>query len=49
MTVKITGKLTGDGETLLLYSYGDKVKAGFLSPATDYLQNRIDLSGRGGR
>jgi DNA polymerase V len=44
MTVKIIGKLTSDGETVLLSLYSDKVKAGFPSPATDYVQNRIDLN-----
>ena len=43
MTVKIIGKLTDEGETVLLSLYSDKVKAGFPSPATDYVQNRIDL------
>ena len=44
MTVKIIGKLTNEGETILLSLYSDKVKAGFPSPATDYVQNRIDLN-----
>ncbi len=44
MTVKIIGKLTNEGETVLLSLYSDKVKAGFPSPATDYVQNRIDLN-----
>ena len=44
MTVKIIGKLTHEGETVLLSLYSDKVKAGFPSPATDYVQNRIDLN-----
>ena len=44
MTVKIIGRLTNEGETVLLSLYSDKVKAGFPSPATDYVQNRIDLN-----
>lgn len=44
MTVKIIGKLTNEGETILLSLYSDKVKAGFPSPATDYVQNCIDLN-----
>ena len=44
MTVKIIGKLTNEGETALLSLYSDKVKAGFPSPATDYVQNCIDLN-----
>ncbi|MBB3107384.1 DNA polymerase V [Psychrobacter luti] len=44
MTVKIIGKLTNEGETILLSLYSDKIKAGFPSPATDYVQNRIDLN-----
>ena len=44
MTVKIIGKLTDEGETVLLSLYSDKVKAGFPSPASDYVQNRIDLN-----
>lgn len=44
MTVKIIGKLTDEGEPVLLSLYSDKVKAGFPSPATDYVQNRIDLN-----
>ena len=44
MTVKIIGKLTNEGETILLSLYSDKVKAGFPSPVTDYVQNRIDLN-----
>lgn len=44
MTVKIIGKLTENGETVLLSLYSDRVKAGFPSPATDYVQNRIDLN-----
>lgn len=44
MTVKIIGRLTDEGETVLLSLYSDKVKAGFPSPATDYVQNRIDLN-----
>ena len=44
MTVKIIGKLTDEGETILLPLYSDKVKAGFPSPATDYVQNRVDLN-----
>lgn len=44
MTVKIIGRVTDDGETVLLSLYSDRVKAGFLSPATDYVQNRIDLN-----
>lgn len=44
MTVKIIGKLTDEGETILLCLYSDRVKAGFPSPATDYVQNRIDLN-----
>ena len=44
MTVKIIGRLTDEGETVLLSLYSDRVKAGFPSPATDYVQNRIDLN-----
>ncbi|MGM8870768.1 translesion error-prone DNA polymerase V autoproteolytic subunit [Psychrobacter sp. 2Y5] len=44
MTVKIIGKLTDEGEPVLLSLYSDRVKAGFPSPATDYVQNRIDLN-----
>lgn len=44
MTVKIIGKLTDEGEPLLLSLYRDRVKAGFPSPATDYVENRIDLN-----
>lgn len=44
MTVKIIGRLTNEGETVLLSLYSDRVKAGFPSPATDYVQNRIDLN-----
>lgn len=44
MTVKILGRLTDEGETVLLSLYSDRVKAGFPSPATDYVQNRIDLN-----
>ena len=44
MTIKIIGRLTNEGETVLLSLYSDKVKAGFPSPATDYVQNRIDLN-----
>ncbi|WP_198010337.1 hypothetical protein [Psychrobacter cryohalolentis] len=44
MPVKIIGELTDDGETVLLSLYSDKVKAGFPSPATDYVQNCIDLN-----
>ena len=44
MTVKIIGRLTDEGETILLSLYSDRVKAGFPSPATDYVQNRIDLN-----
>ena len=44
MTVKIRGRLTDEGETVLLSLYSDRVKAGFPSPATDYVQNRIDLN-----
>lgn len=44
MTVKIIGKLTDEGRPVLLSLYSDKVKAGFPSPATDYVQNRIDLN-----
>ena len=44
MTFKIIGKLTNKGETVLLSLYSDKVKAGFPSPATDYVQNCIDLN-----
>ena len=44
MTVKIIGRLTDEGETVLLSLYSDKVKAGFPSPASDYVQNRIDLN-----
>ncbi len=44
MTVKIIGKLTDEGTPVLLSLYSDKVKAGFPSPATDYVQNRIDLN-----
>jgi len=44
MTVKIIGKLTNDGETVLLSLYCDKVEASFPSPATDYVQNRINLN-----
>ncbi|WP_201587078.1 translesion error-prone DNA polymerase V autoproteolytic subunit [Psychrobacter jeotgali] len=44
MTVKVIGKLTDEGETVLLSLYSDRVKAGFPSPATDYVQNRIDLN-----
>ena len=44
MTVKIIGRVTDEGETVLLSLYSDRVKAGFPSPATDYVQNRIDLN-----
>nr|WP_317198754.1 translesion error-prone DNA polymerase V autoproteolytic subunit [uncultured Psychrobacter sp.] len=44
MTVKIIGKVTDEGKPVLLSLYSDKVKAGFPSPATDYVQNRIDLN-----
>lgn len=44
MTVKIIGRLTDEGEMVLLSLYSDRVKAGFPSPATDYVQNRIDLN-----
>ncbi|MGP4713303.1 translesion error-prone DNA polymerase V autoproteolytic subunit [Psychrobacter sp. DM8] len=44
MTVKIIGKLTDEGNPVLLSLYSDRVKAGFPSPATDYVQNRIDLN-----
>ncbi len=44
MTVKIIGRVTDEGETILLSLYSDRVKAGFPSPATDYVQNRIDLN-----
>ncbi|WP_435979004.1 translesion error-prone DNA polymerase V autoproteolytic subunit [Psychrobacter sp. DM4] len=44
MTVKIIGKLTDEGKPVLLSLYSDRVKAGFPSPATDYVQNRIDLN-----
>lgn len=44
MTVKIIGKLTDEGQPILLSLYSDRVKAGFPSPATDYVQNRIDLN-----
>lgn len=44
MTVKILGRVADDGETILLSLYSDRVKAGFPSPATDYVQNRIDLN-----
>lgn len=44
MTVKIIGKLTDEGETVLLSLYSDRVKAGFPSPATDYIESRIDLN-----
>lgn len=44
MTVKIIGKLTDEGEPVWLSLYSDRVKAGFPSPASDYVQNRIDLN-----
>lgn len=44
MTVKIIGKLTDEGKPVLLSLYSDRVKAGFPSPATDYVQNSIDLN-----
>lgn len=44
MTVKIIGRLTDEGETVLLSLYSDRVKAGFPSLATDYVQNQIDLN-----
>ena len=44
MTVKIIGKLTDEGEPVWLSLYRDRVKAGFPSPASDYVQNRIDLN-----
>lgn len=44
MTVKIIGKLTDEGEPVWLSLYSDRVKAGFPSPASDYVQNRIDIN-----
>ena len=44
MTVKIIGKLTDEGEPVWLSLYSERVKAGFPSPASDYVQNRIDLN-----
>lgn len=44
MIVEIIGKLTSDGETVLLSLYSDKDKADFPSPAIYYIQNSIDLN-----
>ena len=44
MTVKIIGKLTDEGEPVWLSLYSERVKAGFPSPASDYVQKRIDLN-----
>ncbi|WP_350657326.1 hypothetical protein [Psychrobacter sp. S1-30-MNA-CIBAN-0213] len=44
MAVEMIGKLTNECETVLLSLYSYKVKAGFPSSATDYVQNRIDLN-----
>lgn len=46
MTVKILGKLDidEDNEVILLPLFNHTVRAGFLSPACDYVQERIDLN-----
>lgn len=46
MTVKILGKLEidEDNEVVLLPLFSHTVRAGFPSPACDYVQDRIDLN-----